>query len=282
MILDLRQIARVLGGEITGKQALCPGPGHSPRDRSLSITLSSTAPDGFALFSHCGDDWRDCRDHVKRKLGLPLGPSPREATGPRATAREPVRGQDDRAQGATTTADAMALWRGSVDGRGTPIERYLNLERKLDIDPYLAVAVLRWHPGAGAMLALFRNILTRAIQAVERIFLDQDAKKIGRKFLGPAKGAAAMLDPFENVLEGLHVGAGVENRDDRPRAERLQARLGARFRRRHREIPRSPRRRGDNAYPGERRQQHSGLRGVRPGLGRRRPRCLHRRAEGGL
>jgi putative DNA primase/helicase len=207
MILDLRQIARVLGGEVSGKQALCPGPGHSPKDRSLSITLSSTAPDGFALFSHAGDDWRDCRDHVKRKLGLPLGPRQHEAR-PAAAAREPVRGQDDRAQGVTTTADAMALWRGSVDGRGTPVERYLNVERKLDLDPYLAVAVLRWHSGAGAMLVLFRNILTGAPQAVERVFLDQDAKKIGRKFLGPAKDAAAMLDPF--VLEGLHVGAGVE------------------------------------------------------------------------
>jgi hypothetical protein len=110
----------------------------------------------------------------------------------------------------TTTADAMALWRCSVDGRGTPVEKYLNVERKLGLDAYLAVYVLRWHPGAGAMLALFRNILTGEIQAVERIFLDQDAKKIGRKFLGPAKGAAAMLDPFDNVLEGLHVGAGVE------------------------------------------------------------------------
>jgi hypothetical protein len=70
--------------------------------------------------------------------------------------------------------------------------------------------VLRWHPGVGAMLALFRNILTGEIQAVERIFLDQDAKKTGRKFLGPSGGAAAMLDPFDNVLGGLHVGAGVE------------------------------------------------------------------------
>jgi putative DNA primase/helicase len=209
MILDLRQIARVLGGEVSGKQALCPGPGHSPRDRSLSITLSSTAPDGFALFSHCDDDWRDCRDYVKRKLGLPLGPLPRE-TRPTAAAREPVRGQDDRAQGATTTADAMALWRASVDGRSTLVARYLNVERKLDLDPYLAVTVLRWHPGAGAMLASFRNILTGAPQAVERTFLDQNAKKIGRKFLGPAKGTAAMLDSFDSAGESLHVGAGVE------------------------------------------------------------------------
>ena len=109
----------------------------------------------------------------------------------------------------TTTTDAMKLWRPSVDGRGTLAERYLN-QRKLGLDAYLAVYVLRWHPGIGAMLALFRNIHTGAPQAISRTFLDQDARKIGRKFLGPVGGAAVMLDPFDEVLEGLHIGAGVE------------------------------------------------------------------------
>ena len=60
------------------------------------------------------------------------------------------------------------------------------------------------------MLALFRNVMTGEPQAVSRIFLDQDGRKIGRQFTGPVSGAAVMLDPFEDVLEGLYIGEGVE------------------------------------------------------------------------
>ncbi len=54
-----------------GRQILAPGPGHSPRDRSLAVKLSPNAPDGFVVYSHVGDDWRACRDYVKQKLGIP-------------------------------------------------------------------------------------------------------------------------------------------------------------------------------------------------------------------
>ena len=65
------QPCRALGGEVSGAQVLAPGPGHRKRDRSLSVTFSATSPDGFLAFSHSGDDWRDCRDHVRDRLGLP-------------------------------------------------------------------------------------------------------------------------------------------------------------------------------------------------------------------
>jgi putative DNA primase/helicase len=67
---DLRAMARALGGEIVGGQVSCPGPGHSPRDRSLAVRLSADAPMGFIAFSHCGDDWTLCRDDVARRLGF--------------------------------------------------------------------------------------------------------------------------------------------------------------------------------------------------------------------
>ena len=38
--MQLREVARRLGGTIAGRQVLCPGPGHSPRDRSLSVMLN--------------------------------------------------------------------------------------------------------------------------------------------------------------------------------------------------------------------------------------------------
>ena len=67
---DLRDIARLLNGDVVRGQLLAPGPGHSPQDRSLSVKLSATAPDGFLVFSHSGDRWQDCRDHVAERLGL--------------------------------------------------------------------------------------------------------------------------------------------------------------------------------------------------------------------
>lgn len=72
MLLDARSIARAVGGDVIGSdKVLAPGPGHSPRDRSLSIKLDATAPDGFLIHSHSGDDWKVCRDFVRQKLGLP-------------------------------------------------------------------------------------------------------------------------------------------------------------------------------------------------------------------
>jgi hypothetical protein len=85
MITDLRSLARLLGGDVIGRQVLAPGPGHSPRDRSLSVTISATAPEGFLAFSHAGDDFAECRDHVKDALGIErrsFQPAPRRPTPP--------------------------------------------------------------------------------------------------------------------------------------------------------------------------------------------------------
>ena len=69
---DPRRLAHALGGEVVGRdRALVPGPGHSRHDRSLSIRLVSSAPDGFLVHSFAGDDPIACKDHVRRALGLP-------------------------------------------------------------------------------------------------------------------------------------------------------------------------------------------------------------------
>ena len=53
MMLDPRRVARALGGEVSGRDAIsCPGPGHSPKERSPSVKLDPTAPDGFPVHSH--------------------------------------------------------------------------------------------------------------------------------------------------------------------------------------------------------------------------------------
>jgi RecA-family ATPase/5S rRNA maturation endonuclease (ribonuclease M5) len=69
--LDVRAAARALGGDISGRYGvICPGPGHSHQDRSLSIKFDPNAPDGFVVHSFAGDDPIACKDHVRGRLGL--------------------------------------------------------------------------------------------------------------------------------------------------------------------------------------------------------------------
>jgi hypothetical protein len=62
---DLRRTAWAPRGEAVSGQVLCPGPGHRPDDRSLSVRLSATAPSGFVVHSFAGDDFRAWGDHVR-------------------------------------------------------------------------------------------------------------------------------------------------------------------------------------------------------------------------
>jgi hypothetical protein len=65
----LQSWARLLGGEVRGDAVVCPGPGHSPKDRSLSVKVGK---DGEPIcFSHCGDDPFVCKDFARSLLGFP-------------------------------------------------------------------------------------------------------------------------------------------------------------------------------------------------------------------
>jgi putative DNA primase/helicase len=82
--ITLSEIARSLGGEISGDQINAPGPGHSHDDRSLSVTLEPSAPGGFLVYSHAGDDGIKCKDYVRDKCGLPSWKSkPRAISAPK-------------------------------------------------------------------------------------------------------------------------------------------------------------------------------------------------------
>ena len=53
--LDPHAVARALGGNVSGCAVVAPGPGHSRADRSLSVKLDPTAPDGFIVHSFAGE-----------------------------------------------------------------------------------------------------------------------------------------------------------------------------------------------------------------------------------
>jgi putative DNA primase/helicase len=204
----LRSMAAALGGDVAGASILCPGPGHSPRDRSLSVTLSPTHPDGFVVYSHASDPWQDCRDHVRSRLATD-----------RTHARVP------RARSAPLPADnsarAVALWNSAVDSRGTRVERYL-ASRGLSLPDDVAGRVVRYHEACPwstddgmterrpAMLTAFRLISTDRLVAVHRTLISDDGSKIDRRMLGPVAGAAIKIDDDTDVEQSLTICEGFE------------------------------------------------------------------------
>jgi hypothetical protein len=227
---DPRTIARALGGEVSGRQILAPGPGHSRLDRSLSIRIEPGAPDGFVVHSFAGDDPLVCRDHVREHLGLPrwkpgdgqdrrVDASQRERFEWTATDREAAkrpRSEDDHHR----IERAIAIWDEAKDPRGTLAQTYLNVHRKLDLDDDLAGDVLRFHSRCPwrnettgktdrvpALIAAFRSIDDGTITAIHRIALNSDGSKISRRMLGVVHRAAVMLDPIGTELA---IGEGIE------------------------------------------------------------------------
>ena len=206
---DLRSLARALGGEVVcGREVLAPGPGLGPRNRSMSVSLSATSPLGFIAHSFRGQSWPELRAHICDRLGIspdvrgrPLAsPLPRATRAPAPAS--PAQDDDER------IGLALDLFRESVDPIGTSAERYF-ASRGLDICD-LAGRVVRWCPRINGVICLFRNVVSGAPQAVTRIYLDINGRKVGRKFLGPVGGAAVMLDGFDAVTGGLHIAEGVE------------------------------------------------------------------------
>lgn len=207
-MMDLRSAARMLGGEVSGRGILCPGPGHSSRDRSLSVLFDTTAPNGFTLHSHSGDDFGTCRDYVRNRLGI----SGREVSAqfePKLHTANPSR-----------TAGALALWDEGQPPTATPVEHYLS-RRGLRV-PAARQDVLRYHPScpfAGsripAMVALVRNVVTNAPQAIHRTALSQGGQKIevdgkDRLALGSIRDGAVKLTADEEVTTCLGIGEGIE------------------------------------------------------------------------
>lgn len=195
----LRQLATILGGDVAGNGVVCPGPGHSPRDRSLSVILSPTAQDGFIANSFAGDDWRTCRDHVLERLGRARRPVVQKWT--------PVH--------ADHSALAVRLFETAQDP-GQLVRDYHGL-RGLILPDDVAGRVVRFHPRCPfgqerrpAMILAFRDIRTDRLTGIHRVAIAPDGKKIGRMMLGTIAGAAIKIDPDDSVEQGLVIGEGYE------------------------------------------------------------------------
>jgi hypothetical protein len=233
-MIDLRSIAVALGGVVSGRQVLAPGPGHSPQDRSLAVRPSPEAPDGLLIHSHAGDDWRQCREYVRSRLGLPSwqpgdGNERQRTIQPShidkwdfgvidAEAEDRYRSEDDLVR----IERAQALWSEGSDPLRTIAENYLR-SRALVLPDELAGDVLRFHPECPwrnentghtdripCLIAAFRSIDDDIVTAIHRIRVDRPERwpKTDRLMLGVVRRAAVQLGaPADGKLA---IGEGVE------------------------------------------------------------------------
>jgi hypothetical protein len=231
-LFDAHAVARALGGEVNGRNRVqAPGPGHSAKDRSLSIKLEPNAPGGFLVHSFAGDDPMACKDYVRRVLGIPAFGTANHR--PHRTQTKGARGwmaasrhapADPRS--AKQLSKARWLWGQATPIAGTPAETYLRSARGYSGQLPATLRYLKprdQYPAA--MIAAFG--MTRenepgfvAVQPDEfagvhltRIRTDGTGKagtEADKIMIGSSTGSPIVLAPPNDLL-GLAVTEGIED-----------------------------------------------------------------------
>jgi putative DNA primase/helicase len=205
----LQELARALCGEIAGHEVLAPGPGHSAKDRSLSVKPSPDAPCGFVCHSFANDDPIVCRYYVRQRLGLPRFKTSRAQHVKPHPVEPPC------------IEYAMRIWREAVPIRGSLAQKYL-ANRRVESGENRD-HMLRFHASCAfgqerfpALVALIRNIKTNEPQGVQRTALNGEGTAIKRNgktlrmTLGLMTAGAIKIDDGADVIYGLAIGEGLE------------------------------------------------------------------------
>lgn len=138
---DLKTIVRRIGaGDIYngGRAATVPGPGHSSRDRSLSLRVSD---DGARVlwYSHANDDAAKVWRHLGIENSEPERLTTAEQRRRRAEAQRAI-----AADLARRMAFCREVWAATVEAAGSPAQSYLRGRGITGLIP----PALRFHPAA--------------------------------------------------------------------------------------------------------------------------------------
>jgi hypothetical protein len=216
--MSLQEAAHCLGGRVSGpNQISCPGPGHSRFDYSLAVWINHDGT--ITVYSHAGDDWRECQNYVRDTLGIPRWEKQSHYRLNSRTAKpKPI-----FPTGTRSHAFAISIFAEARPLRGTVGEKYLvrrigrEMEWPSDIrfHPACVRKVDGVHQRHPAVIVLLRDIATDDQRAIQRIFLKSDGSdrlrdRYGKMTLGPAAGAVAKLSPDDCVSHGLGIAEGVE------------------------------------------------------------------------
>lgn len=220
--MNLHRLAKALGGEVISGAVSAPGPGHSPDDRSMRVFIAPNSPFGFRVHSLAGDDWRDCLNYIKSRLGIADVPHHVQ----RMLQPRPVPQPDPTKIRASEMA--LRIWNDAGPIVRSPVAFYLE---QRNINPIKAEShVIRFHPDCPfrlqdgitaplpAMVVLFRDIVSDEPCGIHRTALKPDGSGkadvpgLGgpKKMLGRVKGAAIKLSADAEVTTGLHIAEGIE------------------------------------------------------------------------
>lgn len=188
--MNIAHLAKQLGGDVAGRdRVLCPGPGHSSKDRSLSVIVVG---DGYLVHSFAADDWKDCRDHVADLLGLGSSRFPR----PCVEELEKLR-QAEEAQAKKVEALALACWREAQPIGGTVAETYLREARGITC---ALPETLRFHPNC-------RHPSTKRFPAMVACVDGAERFAIHRTYLRVDGAGKADIEPAKAMLGAMAGGA---------------------------------------------------------------------------
>jgi len=182
------------------------------------VELSPDAPDGILCGSFTSDDWRTCKDNIRRRIGLCSFEPSRETD--RSRMAVPAATHDDGE--CRPIEAAWWIWNEASPIEGTLAEKYLREHRGLALEEDLS-HVIRFHARTGwregenspmlrvpCLIAAYRKMDGDEIVAIQKTRLAPDATKIARKMFGPTKRAAIKIDRDEDVTYGLIIGEGLE------------------------------------------------------------------------
>ncbi|MBU2166758.1 MAG: toprim domain-containing protein [Alphaproteobacteria bacterium] len=210
--MTLHRIVAAVGGDLysDGRRANIPAPGHSARDRSVSLLLTD---DRVVIHGFGGSDWRIVRDHL-RSAGL-IDHTGRLIGGARPGPSAPRPDLRVRLQTASDIwAGCRPLYRGDAGDRHLRHRAVAGVDDPLNLGCHPEAPISVYRPrgrGRPALIARISDAQDR-LTAVEVTYLDRNGRlasglRLTRKTVGQVpSGAAVRLAP---VGPEMLVGEGV-------------------------------------------------------------------------
>jgi hypothetical protein len=215
---DLRDIVREHGGDLYagGSKAVIPGPGHSRKDRSLSLAIGDDG-ERVVFNSFANDSVRSIMDYLGIEAkARPQTPAEKAAYQRRRDHEKKVRAEQARREADADLAFCQSIWAGTAPIEGTPAEAYL-WSRGLIIE----ASDVAFHPAAPrskdpekarpgpAMVAMVRSASGKP-QSLHMTFLKPGGAGYQCKLMfGSVSGHSVQLAPI-GADRALAVGEGIE------------------------------------------------------------------------
>ena len=217
-----RAVTKALGGDWHGTYGMAPGPGHSPKDRSLKIIDGPGCEPIFHSFA--GEPWWEVTDAIRSMGLLPERRAPRPPQHKERHRPPPRRCQPDNSERLKV---AHRIWKRTEPIKGTLAERYLqNRGINIELPEVLRFAYLKHTNNGLTYPTLVAGVQDQVglFSGIHRTYLMQDGMgKAGisspKMALGPIAGGTVRLAPVSNtvaLVEGIEDGLAVQQMTGQP------------------------------------------------------------------